>query len=503
MKKILETTPLFVFLLPLFFVLHGYVENLGYIGIEEALLLTGTYVAGAAIVFLLCLALFKRLAKAALAAVFFLAFYFFFGSLDDFLKAHAHPLSKYSILLPAFLLAATGLIIFLRRTSRPFRDTFLLLNSMFLLYILIDGAEVFLKPGRPYGDGGSSGKTRPATSIDTITYTRYTDTIKPDIYFLLFDAYTSSRALDQQYHYNNGEFDRFLTAEGFHIQPGSRSNYKYTILSMPSILNMCYLDGLKDVKGGPVQEYYYLTDLIRDNELMAFLHRSLGYDIVNCSIFDLRGNPSPVEESLLPIKTRLITDQTLYSRFYRDIGWNFYQFTVNPFSEKILDHSLYNDNRLIDGVKAASATRSLRPRFIYGHFNIPHPPYYYDKNNNRKKVDHPYSPTDEDHLQDYLDYLTYTNGQAEEMIRTIQRNTGGKAVIILMGDHGLRYHDELGYNPLFFVQNQNAVYFPDKDYHLFYDSISGVNQFRVVLNSLFRQNIPLLKDSTVNVKDKK
>ena len=148
MKKILETTPLFVFLLPLFFVLHGYVENLGYIRIEEALLLAGTYVAGAGIIFLLCLALFKRLAKAALAAVFFLAFYFFFGSLDDFLKAHAHPLSKYSILLPAFLLAATALIIFLRRSSRPFRRTFLLLNSMFLCYILIDGAEVFLKPGR-------------------------------------------------------------------------------------------------------------------------------------------------------------------------------------------------------------------------------------------------------------------------------------------------------------------------------------------------------------------
>ena len=72
-----------------------------------------------------------------------------------------------------------------------------------------------------------------------------------------------------------------------------------------------------------------------------------------------------------------------------------------------------------------------------------------------------------------------------------------------MGDHGLRYHDRLGYNPLSFVENQNAVYFPGKDYRLFYDSISGVNQFRVILNTLFGQNLPLLKDSVVNVKDKK
>jgi hypothetical protein len=265
---------------------------------------------------------------------------------------------------------------------------------------------------------------------------------------------------------------------------------------------MCYLDKLKDVSGGPVEEYYYLSDLIRDNELMEFL-QSLGYDIVNCSIFDLHGNPSPVEESLLPLKTRLITDQTFYSRFYRDVGWNFYQFTINPLSEKEIDLSLNNDNKLIDRLKTASGIRSARPRFFYGHFNIPHPPYYYDKNGNRKKVTAPYTPADEDRLPDYLDYLSYTNSRAEEMIDTIMKNTGGKAVILLMGDHGLRYHDRLGYNPLFFVQNQNAVYFPDKDYHLFYDSISGVNQFRVVLNSLFKQNIPLLKDSTVNVKDKK
>jgi hypothetical protein len=31
MKKMLEQTPLFLFLLPVFFVLHGYAENFGYI----------------------------------------------------------------------------------------------------------------------------------------------------------------------------------------------------------------------------------------------------------------------------------------------------------------------------------------------------------------------------------------------------------------------------------------------------------------------------------------
>jgi Sulfatase len=495
--KSLRTIPFFVFLLPVFFVLHGYRENLGYVHPGEAILLTGVYLTGAAIVFALIYLLYRNRVKAALATGFLLALYFFFGAIQDFLKAHAHPLSRYAILLPTLFIAVLIWMIFLRRTRRTFPQGFFYLNILFILYLVIDGAAILFHSSADDRDRHSV----PASNTP-ITFAPYAGTTKPDVYFLLFDAYTSSLALKENYHYDNGGFDRYLTEKGFHLQRASRSNYKYTILSMPSIFNMCYLDRLGDVKGGPVQEYYYLSDLIRDNALMDWLH-SIGYDIVNCSMFDLRGHPSPITESLLPLQTRLITDQTLYSRFYRDIGWNFDQFTINPLSEKEIDLSLNNDNKLIARLLAATAAPSARPRFFYGHFNIPHPPYYFDKQGSRRKVQTPYKSIDEDNVQDYLDYLNYTNQKAEEMIETILSNTHGQAVIIFMGDHGLRYHDRLGYNPVSFVQNQNAVYFPGKDYHLFYDSISGVNQFRVVLNTLFGQTIPLLKDSIVNVKDKK
>ncbi|HLX66147.1 MAG TPA: sulfatase-like hydrolase/transferase [Puia sp.] len=493
--KRLRAIPFFVFLLPVFFVLHGYRENLGYIHPGEAILLAAVYLLGAAVVFGLAFLLYRDATKAALAAAFLLGLYFFFGAIQDFLKAHFHPMSRYSVLVPILLIGAAAWLIFLRRTRAPFPQWFLYLNSLFLLYILVDAATI--------GFYSAARDRPPINPFNTpVNFFLYTGAAKPDIYFLLFDAYASSKCLQEQYHYDNSDFDRFLNKKGFHIQSASRANYKYTILSMPSIFNMGYLDKLKDVKGGPVTEYYYLSDLIRDNDLMNWLH-SIGYDIVNCSIFDLRGHPSPITESLLPLQTRLITDQTFYSRFYRDIGWNFYQFTVNPFSEREIDLSLNNDNKLIARLEAASAVPSPHPRFFYGHFNMPHPPYYFDSQGNRLKVRAPYKATDEDSVQDYLGYLSYTNQKAEEMISAILTNTRGQAVIIFMGDHGLRYHDRLGYNPLSFVENQNAVYLPGKDYHLFYDSISGVNEFRVVFNTLFGQNLSLLKDSVVNVKDKK
>jgi hypothetical protein len=495
MKNRLQTIPFFVFLIPIFFVLHGYRENLGYIHPGEAILLAAVYLIGSAIVFGLTLLYYRNMAKAALATGFLLVFYFFFGAIQDFLKAYLHPLSRYAIIVPALATTAVIWLIYLRRTRRVFPQWCFYLNCLFLIYLLVDTTGILL------ASPDSPNRHPIAASNSTPAFTPYKGP-KPDIYFLIFDAYTSSLGLRQQYHYDNSDFDRFLTENGFHIQYASRSNYKYTILSMPSILNMCYLDNLKAVKGGPVQEYYYLSDLIRDNEVMDWLH-SIGYDIVNCSIFDLRGHPSPITESLLPLQTRLITDQTFYSRFYRDVGWNFYRFTFNPLSEKEIDLSLDNDNKLIAHLQLVSATPSAHPRFIYGHFNIPHPPYYFDRQGSRRKVRAPYRPTDEDNVQDYLDYLNYTNQKAEAIIDDIQTNTHGQAVIILMGDHGLRFHDRLGYNPLSFVENQNAVYFPGKDYRLFYDSISGVNQFRVILNTLFGQDLPLLKDSVVNVKDKK
>ncbi len=495
MNNRLRTIPFFVFLLPVFFVLHGYQENLGYIHPREAILLTGVYLAGSAIVFGLAWLFYRNTVKAALASALILGFYFFFGALQDFLKAHLHWLSRYAVIVPLFLIVAIAWIIILRRTQGNLSRLTLYLNVLLLIYIVIDGLLLInIHMWVPFVEGTSA-------SRDTIELHDVSGQ-KPDVYFLVFDAYTSSGALKEQYHYDNGDFDRFLISKGFHIQAASRANYKYTILSMPSILNMGYLDKLKDVKGGPTAEYYYLSDLIKDNVLTHWFEL-LRYDIVNCSIFDLSGHPTPVTRSWLPLQTRLITDQTFYSRFYRDVGWNFYQYTINPLSRKEIDLSLDNDNMLIKRLEKSSATRSDKPRFFYGHFNIPHPPYFYDKVGRRRDVKAPYKPTDEDDVQGYLDYLPYTNRRAEELIDTILKNTRGEAVIILMGDHGLRFHDQLGYNPLSFVENQNAVYFPNKDYHLLYDSISGVNQFRVILNSLFDQQLPLLKDSIVNVKDKK
>lgn len=71
-----------------------------------------------------------------------------------------------------------------------------------------------------------------------------------------------------------------------------------------------------------------------------------------------------------------------------------------------------------------------------------------------------------------------------------------------MGDHGFRNCRQTKDRSCFF-RNMNAVYLPDKNYSGFYDSITGVNQFRALFNTLFHEDFPILKDSSIFLIDKK
>ena len=71
-----------------------------------------------------------------------------------------------------------------------------------------------------------------------------------------------------------------------------------------------------------------------------------------------------------------------------------------------------------------------------------------------------------------------------------------------MGDHGFReFGHETPEIKKYYFMNLNSVYLPNKDYSRFYEGMSGVNQFRVILNTSFRQNLPLLKDSTIVIRE--
>ena len=488
MRSKLLRTPLSPFLLPLFFVLHGFVENAAYMSLRNCFGLLLVYLLIAGVLYGLLYLFYRSPVKAALALAVLQAVSFFFGAVQDLLALRLPFLNKYSILLPLFAILLAATLVWLKKTSRKLVSVTLFLNILLLIYLLIDGTKAFLL-------ATTQTRERLAVATPFTLKTPPCDTCSyPDVYLLLMDEYASTASLKKYYGYDNSRLDSFLRDKGFHIQNKSHSNYHSTSFSMASILNMSYLTGLGADNVATINDYAACGNLVRNSSVIRQLV-SQGYDIVNYSIFDLEGEPSDVNLHLLPVKANLISGQTLWARLRRDLGAKIYTMPVPVIKQQA--YQVRDDNdRFIEGVEKQSRIHLKRPRFIYTHLEMPHRPYYYNKEGKLKE------PKElETGAQPYLDYLPYTNGVIKRMVTAIQQNTNNSAVIILMGDHGVREAAPGDPGNIHDFQNLNAIFFPDRNYDLLYDSISGVNQFRVVLSKLFRQNIPLLKDSTVFLKD--
>ena len=491
MPKLLETKPIFLLLLPVFFVFHGFTENLGAVPLSNAIYLLEIYIFASLIIFFLSWIFFRDILKAAFFSSCVMAFHFFFGSIQDTLKKNFDEsfISHYSFLFPFFLVVFILLIIFLKRTRKKLTRIILFLNILLCLLIVIDMGwlvrKIKLKKDVP-----TTGNSLTSISCNTCT--------KPDIYLLLFDEYSSSTALKELWKYDNSDLDSFLSRKGFTIQSYSKSNYNFTPFSMASTLNMNYLK-VPNPKACTVKDYTGCFDLIKKNKVCSML-KSIGYKIVNYSIFDIDKEPSPVTEDFLPLKTKLITSQTFISRIKKDLYYHLLTGKLEvPWLSKDLIYTTYSNNeKIINATLKESRSTSQSPRFIYSHIEMPHPPFYYNRQGKQTDKKTLIEENSKVNASSYLEYIPKTNEVLKQIVNSIIKNAKRPVVIIFMGDHGFRTRQPKEY----YFRNQNAVYFSFGNQEKISPAITNVNEFRIVFNDLFHTSFPLLKDSTVFLVDK-
>ena len=231
--------PHFLYLLPAFFVFHGYIENIEAMNPGEGLTLFGEYMLATVVISGLAFLVFRSQRKAALAAFCIMAFHFFFGAVHDGLKKILPGtfVVQYSFILPAALIIFILLIYFLRKTKRSFRTTIYYLNLLFLVLLLVEVSRLFFSSK----NGANQNHLVNTTACDTCK--------KPDIYFIIADEYADSSSLQEVFGYNNTAFQTDLRNRGFHLINKSISNYNFTTYSMASMLQMNYLQGMKGLNG--------------------------------------------------------------------------------------------------------------------------------------------------------------------------------------------------------------------------------------------------------------
>jgi Sulfatase len=496
MIRKLQTKPFYLLLLPLFFLLHACQEQYGLIHLKSALLWLGSYYLMIAVTYGISYFISRDHKKASLITILWMSFFFFFSAFHHFFKTHApFPLfGRYIFVLPLSIAILILLFIYVKKTPARFQKFSVMLNTLLILYLLLDISLLIWKSKNPEKYKVSLfefPEIEQASICDTCN--------KPDIYFLLFDEYSGYKTLKEKYGFEN-ELNNYLTEKGFQIQTDSRSNYNSTGFSMSSILNMAYLKGFRNQKEVTTNDYMACNDLIKNNRVTSFLKRN-GYEIINYSIFDLDNKPSLTRQYFLPQIERVIKERTFFNRVLADIGLEQSPAGVSQHPKNPFQNQLQNLAYFQSLFKETTRKRPGSPRFVYLHLFLPHSPFFFDRLGRWREKKIVFSEDDYNNPLSYLQYVEYTNHFIKDIVDPILINNPN-AVIVLMSDHGYRPTTRDPY-PLDYFSNLNAVYYPDKDYKLLYKDISGCNQFRAIFNKLFNQNFPFLKDSTILVIDKK
>jgi hypothetical protein len=239
---------------------------------------------------------------------------------------------------------------------------------------------------------------------------------KPDIYYIILDSYTSSGSLKKYWNYDNSDFEESLRKLGFFIAGESTTRYISTPCCMASYLNSSFL------RLDSTEKYNYwnlnFLNLIKKNRLFSWLQGN-GYLCYNFSLFDSFGRPKYLKGySVNHFLSRTIW-YAISAKLYHHL---------KPSSE--LSHinlSIFHEINIL------SAGITQKPLFVYAHVNMPHAPFFFDKEGNSLNQSEITS-----NKQAYLGQLLFTNKLTLNSVNNILQHSRKNVVIIIQGDHGYR-----------------------------------------------------------------
>lgn len=439
----------------------------------------------------------RNKAKAGMLVSLFLSWLFFYGAFFESGKGlmignvliWRH---KYIFTSWCLLFAVIGVLILRKRGD--FRNLTLIGNlftSLLIIFCLItiSASKIRGEPQYPAGaqlpagipfSGKEAGGSIAAKS-------------QPDIYFIILDAYARFDVLEKYYGYDNTSFYEYLKNRGFFIAPKSRSNYNTTKFSLASTLNMEYIH--EQYRSAEELEHFPLYHRVtKDNKLMLFL-RSKGYQYINVGFnneyadlnFTYRGNES--SESLE------------YSRSFSKYLLIKYLLSMTFFNyfTSLADVSFDSDYRksiLFAFDQLPEIQKTEGPKFVFAHILAPHPPFAFGPAGENNS----FIPSIRMGLRElYKRQLIFISKKTQELIEALLTPGHPSPIIILQADHGLRIsasrdnifdHQALEEG----FQIFSAYYFPDQNYRMLYESISPVNNFRLILDKYFNADFDLLKD---------
>jgi hypothetical protein len=319
----------------------------------------------------------------------------------------------------------------------------------------------------------SKSSSTETTSFNTQTENNVAvETIRPNVYFFIFDEYGGLRNLKRYCDYDNSDFYDQMEKIGFASSKSSNNGTTDTMTEIPNLLNLGQLNTL-DMSALEKKEGF-------KNPRLMTLMKEQGYSI---NILD--STSYFLDRSFADFQ--LESDYKSSFRTFDAYIWA--NSFIYPFYGK---EDQDNERALIYRMFSFAEESSLLQEnnlFTIGYFGFPHIPYVFNEYGN--KVDN----SDRTNLKDpipYINQVIYANKLIAKMAETIIENDPS-GIIIIQSDHGFRLATHLNFwykdfsydlveESAFETDILNMVYYPYDNLDI--EGLNGIETLKLVLNQI-------------------
>lgn len=446
---------------------------------------------------------YKDKYKSSLATSFFLILFFSYGHMFEILPTEPLQFRQHWL----FLLIWGFLIYFglqyIKRMSLDLNQVNYGMNIAALILVLSPFLSNFLTLSGGFTlTNDAHASFLPQIQTDHLATPKH----RPDIYYIVLDAYARADTLKNIFNYDNSSFLNFLKDKGFSVAAKSRANYNQTWLALSSSLNLTYLNAIVGEHGMVARNRTPLRQLIQHNQVVPFL-KHYGYKFVSfesgLSFTNMKAADisMPTRKDINEFHVAFLTSTPLPGLFH-EVGRLFGN-----------SHSAYQAHRdrmnyAFDHLPDLAGKES--PIFVFAHILGPHPPFVFGPNGESIDPDRRYwigdgsaffskGGTMEEYLKNYTGEVEYINKRLKKTVDLILANSTEPPIIIIQSDHGSRLEldwldaDNTNFQEAFSILS--AFYLPNTNAQV-PEGISPVNTFRFIFNTYFGTHYDLLEDKS-------
>jgi hypothetical protein len=417
------------------------------------------------------LLIFKNKAKTGIVTTIFILIFSSYGHIYDQLGYLTSGLG-FGVLghiaaVPPFLLLWLVICRFVYRSQRNFNGGTGFLNIMAISLVLINIFNIVVFHINRAGTSHES----PGFPL---TLSREEVGTLPDVYYIILDEYAGLGSIKKIYNYDNRQFVAQLEQKGFYIAGKSKTRYAGSERSMAASLNMRFLeksdDPYKMIQNSHAARLFkglgYRVFIFPMNSRAVFNASDEVFEFVDTWFNDF--NLTLLETSMLRFLADTIIESKNYGRYYRD-------------------KTIFIFNKL------SQLPDMEGPKFVYAHIMCPHYPFVFNDDGGETKPGNFFNLKEKTY---YLGQYIFVNKKVIEVVDMLLARSRNPPVIVIQSDHGNR--GTTGFQRMdvgdLWQDIFNAYYLPGTGSKGLVPSISPVNTFRIIFNSYFKTNFPILKN---------